>query len=52
MTQMDLSEASGVSQQFISLLENGKASVTVDTLNKLALALRVPIDTLLKSDNA
>jgi transcriptional regulator with XRE-family HTH domain len=36
LTQLDLSERSGLSQQFFSDLENGKCNVTLETLNTLA----------------
>lgn len=52
MTQIDLSEAANVSQQFISQVERGHVSVTVDTLSKFAKALRIPIDTLLQNPDA
>lgn len=52
MTQMDLCEATGVSQQHISQIEQGRASVTVDTLYELARGLNVNFATLLRVPKA
>lgn len=41
ITQMDLEEASGVTQRSISLYVTGKREPTLDTLYRLAKALKV-----------
>ncbi|MFW6031165.1 MAG: helix-turn-helix domain-containing protein [Myxococcota bacterium] len=41
MSQADLAEASDLSVQFIAALEQGTRSATLQTLDKLAAALRV-----------
>lgn len=55
MTQLELSEKSGVSRTTISNLENGSENVTTTkTLSKLATALGVKVEELFYSipDNA
>lgn len=47
MTQVDLSERSGVSQQAISVYEVGRSFPTLDTAKKLASALGVTVDELI-----
>lgn len=45
MSQRDLSERSGLSQQYISQLENGVVDhVSVGTLKKLAAALNIKFE--------
>jgi transcriptional regulator with XRE-family HTH domain len=48
MTQEQLSEASGLSQQYISGLERGRRNPTVITLFELAQALGTTPDALLR----
>ncbi|MED4971387.1 helix-turn-helix domain-containing protein [Parageobacillus toebii] len=48
MSQMELSAAASVSQSLISDIENGRVSPTLRVLHKLADALGVPINELLK----
>lgn len=49
-TQIELSERSGLSQSFIHDLETGKKDPTLKTLHKLAIALGVPVSTLLEDE--
>ena len=44
LTQQELSEKSGVSQQLISKIENGKAQPSLRTITKLAEVLRLDIN--------
>lgn len=46
MTLRDLSEASGLSVNAISRMENGQTSPTVSSVHRLALALGIPIGAL------
>ncbi len=46
VTQEQLSEKSGVSSDFISQLERGLNSPSLDTIQKLADGLGVPIEEL------
>ena len=41
LTLVELAKASGLSQAFLSLLENGRKEATTTTLKKLAAALKV-----------
>lgn len=50
MTQEQLAERSGLSQQYISGLERGSRNPTILTLYELATALRVAPEEFLKSD--
>jgi transcriptional regulator with XRE-family HTH domain len=50
LTQEALTEASGVSQQYISELERGARNPTIDTLAKIALALGVTATDLFDPD--
>ena len=43
LSQLDLSRLSGVSQQAISKLENGKSSPSEYTMRQLAAALHIPL---------
>jgi transcriptional regulator with XRE-family HTH domain len=46
MTQAELSDAVGMTQGYLSDLENGRRRGTAESLAKLARALRVPLDLL------
>ena len=46
MTQAELSAASGVGQAHISMIEANKKGFSTDTMQRLARALRVPMDVL------
>lgn len=46
MTQQELSNAAGVSQQCISLIERGGMTPSPSTLSRLAQALSVPVEHL------
>lgn len=48
MTQVQLEESSGVSQQTISQIEQERVGVTVDTLAQLARAIGVPLAAFFK----
>lgn len=45
-TQEDLAAASGISTRSISSIENGVYSVTLDTIQKLARGLGIPLGKL------
>ena len=47
VTQEQLAERAGLSYKFIGEIERGKANPTVDTLSRLAKALRVEVHELL-----
>lgn len=51
LTQEDLAEISGFSQQYISGLEKGQRNPTIVTLYELALALGVTHVDLVRPDN-
>jgi len=44
MTMMELAEAAGISQPYLSDIENGKKPGSVDVLKRIAAALRVDLD--------
>ena len=46
MSQRDLAARAGIRQALVSQLELGEANVTLDSLLKIAIALRVDLDTL------
>lgn len=48
LTQTQLSELSGIAQARIAVLESGKHVPTLDTIVRLARALKVPPDALLR----
>jgi len=48
ISQGDIARALGVSRGFISTIENGKTNPTLATIAKLAKAIGVSIDELLK----
>ena len=48
ISQGDIARALKVSRGFISTIENGKANPTLSTIAKIAKAIRVSIDTLLR----
>lgn len=50
MSQLQLSEKSGISQQAISKLEKGKSSPSEYTMKQLAQALRVPLADLIEEN--
>lgn len=50
MTQEQLADRSGLSQQYISGLERGSRNPTILTLHELSAALHVTPEDLLKSD--
>lgn len=49
MTQEELAEKSGFSQQYISDLERGRRNPTIVTIYELAIALGVPHESLVAS---
>ena len=48
ITQGDIVRALGIGRGFISNIENGKANPTLGTISKIAKALGVPIEDLIK----
>jgi transcriptional regulator with XRE-family HTH domain len=48
MTQDDLCAKAGMGQSYLSQLESGLRSVSIDAIDKLAKALGVPPDQLLR----
>lgn len=46
LSQIALSERSGIDRTYLSDIENGKRNISLLTLNNLALALDVPIEML------
>jgi transcriptional regulator with XRE-family HTH domain len=48
ITQGDIVRALDVGRGYISNIENGKANPTLETMTKIAKALRVPTSELLK----
>lgn len=46
ISQIALSERSGIDRTYLSDIENGKRNISLLTLNNLALALDVPIEML------
>lgn len=46
MTQSELTDAAGMTQGYLSDLENGRRRGTAESLAKLARVLRVPLDLL------
>ena len=48
MTQGDIVRALGVSRSFVSNIENGKTNPTLSTIKRIADALGVSVDQLLK----
>ena len=49
MTLKNLSDKIGVTESFLSMVENGRRAASVDNLNKIAEALSVPTTDFLKS---
>ena len=50
MSQLDLAEACGISVPYVSDIERGKKCFSVDILLRIALALQVSADWLLRLD--
>jgi transcriptional regulator with XRE-family HTH domain len=48
MSQGDICRSLGLDRAYISNVENGKQNLTISTMEKVAKALGVSIDTLLK----
>ena len=48
MSQGDICRSLGLDRAYISNVENGKQNLTISTMEKVAKALDVSIDTLLK----
>lgn len=46
MTQQELAEKTGIAVTFLSEIENGRKSMSVDTLIKLSRGLHVSLDTI------
>ena len=52
MTQQELAEKVGISVTFLSEIENGRKSMSVDTLIKLSKRLQVSLDTIVFGKDA
>lgn len=52
MTQQELAEKVGISVTFLSEIENGRKSMSVDTLIKLSKDLQVSLDTIVFGKDA
>ena len=50
MTQEELSETAGISQNFMSQLETGRRNPSIPTINRIASALNTPIYMFFKFD--
>jgi transcriptional regulator with XRE-family HTH domain len=50
MTQEQLSETVGISQNFLSQMETGRRNPSIGTLNKIAAAVNMPIHSFFKFD--
>jgi transcriptional regulator with XRE-family HTH domain len=48
ITQAKLAERAGISHGYLARLETGRQDPTITTLEKLAKALKVPVEKLLK----
>ena len=48
ITQAELAARAGISHGYLARLETGRQDPTITTLEKLAKALRVPVEKLLK----
>jgi transcriptional regulator with XRE-family HTH domain len=48
ITQAELAERAGISHGYLARLETGRQDPTITTLEKLAKALKVPVERLLK----
>jgi transcriptional regulator with XRE-family HTH domain len=48
LSQSDIADSLGVSRGFVSLIENGKRNPTLSTITRLASAVGVTSDELLK----
>jgi len=51
ITQQHLSEVSGIDQSSISRMENSKQGISLDNLYRIANALDVPVEYLIKGGN-
>ena len=52
MTQERLAERAEISVSFLSMIERGERSPHLETLEKLAYGLEVPVDVLFRPDSA
>lgn len=52
VTQEQLAERAEISVSFLSMIERGERSPHLETLEKIALALEVPVEELFRSDAA
>lgn len=50
MTQEQLAERAEISVSFLSMIERGERAPHLETLEKLAYGLEVPIETLFRAD--
>ena len=47
ITQQELSDLIGVKRQYISQIESGEYNITIDTLNKIAIAFQISMAELI-----
>lgn len=47
-TQQDIATAAGVSREYISIAEAGQGNLTLDTMERIAVALNVELGDLLR----
>jgi XRE family aerobic/anaerobic benzoate catabolism transcriptional regulator len=52
MTRRDLAEASGVSERYLAQLEAGRGNISVLLLRRVALAMDVPVERLVREDDS
>lgn len=50
VSQEKLAELSGLNQKTISMIERGKNSPTIETINSIAGALKIAVEDLIKVD--
>ncbi len=52
MTQEELSELAGITSNYISLIENGRKKASIETLEKIAAALNIPLSRFFSAETA
>jgi len=51
MTQNDLAFKSGLGREYISTVECGKRNISIDAIEKIATALKIPIKDLFEFED-